>query len=58
MTSERRCCPACPDDGYTWVTVGMDSSSPSGISVTYACWHGIEIDPPEWSVQAQGGVTA
>ena len=45
-------CPACPP-GYAFVTVGTDSSSPSGISVHYQCWHGLEVTPPEWSLQAQ-----
>jgi len=46
-------CPACPDNGYAFVTVGMDSSSASGVSVRYQCWHGLEVTPPEWSVQAR-----
>ena len=46
-------CPVCPDDGYAFVTIGMDCKSPSGVSVRYSCWHGIEVEPPEWSVQAQ-----
>jgi hypothetical protein len=43
-------CPACT--GYVTACVGLDASSPSGISVTYVCWHGLEVTPPEWSVQA------
>jgi len=45
-------CPACTG-GYATACVGLDSSSPSGISVTYLCWHGLEVEPPEWSVQAR-----
>jgi hypothetical protein len=36
-----------------WVTIGMDSSSLTGVSVTYQCWHGLEVEPPQWSVQAR-----
>jgi hypothetical protein len=45
-------CPVCPD-GYASAQIGIDSSSPTGVSVQYVCWHGLEIDPPEWSVQAR-----
>src|SRR6266705_3843438 len=44
-------CPVCTD-GYFWVQVGLDASSPTGVGVEYACWDGLEVEPPEWSVQA------
>jgi hypothetical protein len=46
-------CPICPDDGYASVIVATDNSSPSGVSVSYVCWHGIKLEPPEWSLQAR-----
>jgi hypothetical protein len=50
-------CPVCTD-GYLWVQIGMDASSPTGIGVRYACRHGLEVEPPEWSVQAQSAKLA